>query len=179
MVLQLAARMDFTMRIGHSLVVIALGVAVVSCRRDFPDRRSGPKSQSFVQICELPESVPPGVVLEAARTVNPYGEWSEQRGQVTDATGTCDPRAPECGRVDPELLRDVYLHVKRISGPGFRSKNEASSPHYGFRTLAVIWKGGRCAFVDGVTDPLEEGDRERFMEAYDAIAALVVKSRTP
>ena len=141
------------------------------------DQRGGPSGRPFRQTCELPESAPVGVVLEARRTVVPGGESVTEQGQATDASGTCDAGVPDCTRVSTGTLLATYDKIRNLAAQGFLSRNEQVSPHYGWRTFSVKWSAGRCEFVDGVTDPLAEEDKKRFYEAYDAIVALIVGGR--
>ncbi len=118
------------------------------------------------------------LVLEAERTIIPGGESTTERGQQT-ASGACDPRVPDCVRVERDVLAGAYDKIRALTAPGFLSQNERVSPHVGFRTLNVNWRGGSCRFVDGVTDPLHEPDKRRFVESYDTIVTLITEHRRP
>lgn len=152
-------------------------MALLGCS-NAQDRRHGPRGRSFRQTCELPSAAPPDLVLEAARTIIPGGESITERGQLT-SSGACDASVPDCVRVERDVLAGVYDKIRKLTAPGFVSRNEEVSPHVGFRTFKVRWRGGECSFVDGVTDPLAEVDKKRFVESYGAIVATMTALRRP
>jgi len=51
------------------------------------------------------------LVLEEERTIIPGGESTTERGQLT-ASGACDPRVPDCVRVERDVLPGAYDKIR-------------------------------------------------------------------
>src|SRR5262245_9415559 len=126
------------------MVCAPLFVAVLACSRPAGGGRSGPTDAPEPRTCALPSSPPAGLVLSVQRTVVAYDKTVHKEAQVTDASGVCDPGAPECVRIKTPMLHETYQEVRQQVLGGFRYRDAAVSPHYGFRTVMVVWTGGRC-----------------------------------
>ncbi len=120
--------------------------------------------------CSLPAS-PRELVLQINRHVVPIGrEITHEVAEVT-ADGSCTPRG-EFVRVTTAKMRELL--VRGRAATGVRHRKVATSPHYGFRSIAVRFHGGACEIADGSVAPLVEEDRPTFHAAFDAIVDAVL-----
>lgn len=123
--------------------------------------------------CSLPSS-PSHLVLVIHRDILPIGPpITHEEAQLT-VDGACEPQT-ECAHVTPSQLRAVAGLVRAASP--IHVYERATSPHYGFRSIAARWDGGSCVLSDGINAPIAERDSPAFYAAFDAIAQAVVEAR--
>lgn len=120
--------------------------------------------------CTVPASTA-GLVLGIHRIYLPMKQPErEERSEVT-FDGTCTPQI-DCVRVtEPEFQKLLPL-VHATQHP--RIDTTYVSPHYGWRAITVQWTGGSCTIVDAHGHLIDERDRSRFYQAFDAIGELAV-----
>jgi hypothetical protein len=101
------------------------------------------------------------------------GPISREVAEVT-ADGRCTPKV-DCVLVTRAKMNDLLARVRAASG--VRHRNTPSSPHYGFRSIAVRFRGGACEIADGSLAPLVDEDGPTFQAAFEAIVDAVIAAR--
>lgn len=131
--------------------------------------------------CILPAARPPDLSIRFMRVVMPIHADRTQEGVELHAEFACPaasgPRAAleriPCKRLTPDQLDAAYAEIR---GAGFTSlANDTSgvsrSPHYGSRTIELVFGKQRCTFNDSSTSPVAPASEKAFFKMIDAITS--------
>lgn len=131
--------------------------------------------------CILPSARPPDLSIRYMRVLMPIHADRRQEGVELHAELACPaasgPRAAlerlPCKRLSAEQLDKVYSEIR---GAGFTSlANDTSgvsrSPHYGSRTIELVFGKQRCSFSDSSTSPVATSSEKAFFKMIDAITS--------
>lgn len=139
---------------------------------------SAPEPEASPPTCGgLPRSRPADMVFRFQRTIVPHGgpsrrEGLEIHGAGTVCPATSGPRAEArlpCRQV-PEATLDALFHeFQNRRFDAMRAVAQRRSPHYGTRTLEVMWGQHACEVSDSSTSGPPEARMKDFSALTDAV----------
>lgn len=130
------------------------------------------------RVCpRLPPSRPADLVFRSQRTVVPHGgplrhEGIEIHGARTPCPVTTGPRADPplpCRQVAAATLDAVFREFKKRGFDTMRAVARSRSPHWGSRTLEVVWGTHVCAMHDSAISGPTEPAEAHFSALMDAV----------
>ncbi|MBL9028840.1 MAG: hypothetical protein JNL21_41990 [Myxococcales bacterium] len=131
--------------------------------------------------CILPAVRPPDLSIRFLRVVLPIHADLRREAVELHAELACPaaggPRAAlerlPCKRLTPEQLTQVYTELRSAGFSSLESDTSgvARSPHYGTRTIEIVFGAQRCIFTDSSTRPVAPGSEKAFFRMIDAITS--------
>ncbi len=131
--------------------------------------------------CILPAARPPDLSIRYMRVLMPVHEDRRQEGVELHAELACPaasgPRAAlerlPCRRLTPGQLDKVYTEIRKAGFSSLESDTSGvyRSPHYGSRTIELVFGKQRCSFSDTSTGPVAPASEKAFFKMIDAITS--------
>lgn len=131
--------------------------------------------------CLLPSVRPPDLTIRFLRVVLPIHGERRREGVELHAEVACPatggPRATldrlPCKHLSAAELDQVYGELRRAGFSTLESDKSGTSrsPHYGSRTLELVFGAQRCSFSDTSSQPVAAGSEKRFFQMIDAVTS--------